>query len=269
MGKADGESPTAPAWLKHLLLQLADCAMADAAELSQQPEEALHRLRLRMKKAGALLRLGESAIDEDACGHLRDQMRRIKDLCASRRDAFVIAELAEELGKKHGLHLASPSEAVPLPKVAKLRSLLANLRRGLSAQPFDGLTWDDVQEGYARCYKTGRKRMRRAGKSDLAADFHHWRKRVKALHFQMQILHGGVPHLRKRLLRTQKLGHLLGCDHDLTLLDAQTKAQSPSSPWQEVIEKHRKKLRKRIQKLGEEIYQQSTHRFARLRRLPD
>jgi CHAD domain-containing protein len=270
MGKASTQPPTADAWLKHLLLQLVAGAATDIKAIPARPEAALHRLRVRMKKAGALLRLAKLVISKTKRKQMLGQMRQIKDSCAGPRDAAVIAKLAGELGKKSGLRYALPAGSkriAPLPKMEKLRALLARLRRELKIETFDGLTWDDVKGEYESCYKAGRHALRKANKTEDAEDYHEWRKRVKTLYFQMSALHGSVPHLRKRMRRTHKLGHVLGRDHDLTLLEEKTGAQAPGSPWEKVIGKERKRLRSRILKLGGKVYRQSPRQFARLRRL--
>lgn len=269
MASSDAEINDAGGWLKHLLLQLVDGAARDAAKMNRQADLAFHRLRVRMKRAVALLRLGKAAVEKGKRQKMRSEMRRIKDGCSSQRDALVIAKLAGELGDKFGLHLVqSPlGEMAPLER-SNLISLIDRLRPDIAAENFEGLTWDQIRKAYSDAYKVGKRCMRKARKTQKAEDFHEWRKCVKRLHFQMTALHGAVHHLRKRMRRTQKLGHLLGCDHDLTLLEYSTRGQAPGSPWEKIIARKRKRLRARIFKLGEKVYVQPVHRFARLRRLP-
>eukprot|EP01031_Cornospumella_fuschlensis_P016042 gene16042-19591_t len=149
MEQAEAESPQAGDWLKRLLLQLVDRAMFDVEDLAAHPDDALHRLRLRMKKADALLRLSKGAVRKTARGHLRRQMRTVKNVGGNRRDALVVADLARELGRKRGLHLAMPAIRQTKPNAAKLHILLSQLRRDLAEQLIDSLTWDDIRDNYA------------------------------------------------------------------------------------------------------------------------
>lgn len=264
MGQAETEPPAAGGWLKRLLLQLVDRAMFDVDDLKDHPDEALHRLRLRMKKADALLRLSKGAARKTARWRLREQIRKVKNICGSQRDAAVVAKLAHELGRKRGLYLVLPPIVHAKPNARKLHAGLSELRRELAEQIFDGLTWDDVGDNYAACYRSGRRRMREAEETGNAEAFHRWRKRAKALYYQTQALHGILAHPQHRLRRTRKLGKLLGREHDLILLEEETSAKSPANPWLEVINARREKLRPQILALGGSLYRQPAHRFARL-----
>ncbi|HYF33762.1 MAG TPA: CHAD domain-containing protein [Prosthecobacter sp.] len=268
MEKPVPEVPAAGEWLKALLLQLVDRAAFDLDDLDANPGLALHRLRLRMKKAEALLRLSKGAVRKTSRWQLRKQIKDIKQVGSDQRDAEVIEELAKELGRKYGLHLAMAPIQRRKPNRGKLRDLLGQLRRGLSEEIFDGLTWEDVEDNYSACYRSGRRRMRVAQRTLAAEDLHRWRKRVKALYYQSQALGSTLSHSRHRLNRMRKLGKMLGRDHDLTLLEQETAEKSPDNPWQEVIQTRREKLRRQILSQGEGVYKPAAHRFARMRGQP-
>lgn len=268
MKEAGKNSPTAGEWLKRLLLQLVDRAVFDVGDLGAHPESALHRLRLRMKKADAMLRLSRGAVRKTVRDRLRQQMRVVKKACGSQRDAAVTAKLARELGRKLGLQLVLAPFSEARPQARKLRALILQLRRELGEQIFDGLTWDDVRDNYAASYRSGRRRMREAEQTGEVGAFHRWRRRVKALYYQSQALHGFLGNPGQRLKRTRKLGKLLGREHDLFLLEAATAAQSPDNPWQDAINTRRDKLRPQILALGGRLYKQPAQRFARLSDLP-
>jgi CHAD domain-containing protein len=76
-----------------------------------------------------------------------------------------------------------------------------------------------IEPGLRRNYKRGRRAMSSAYDKPEATAFHEWRKRVKDLRYQVQILRDIWPALLKRLRsELDKLGDLLGKNHDLTVM---------------------------------------------------
>lgn len=262
--KAVTPSPPAGAWLKDLLLQLVDRAAFDVDDLKAHPEEALHRLRLRMKKAEALLRLSRGAVRKQARKMLREQMKEVKNVGGPQRDALVLGKLAKKLGRPKGLCLELPEvPALKIP-IRKLRGLVEKLRQALADESFDSLDWEDLQENYAACYRAGRRRMRKAEASGAPEAFHRWRKRVKALHYQSQALHRGLEKRKHRLQDTRRLAKLLGREQDLSLLEEEIGAQFRDNAWMPVITATREQLHPQILKLAGELFDPSAHQFAEL-----
>ncbi|MEN3942883.1 CHAD domain-containing protein [Prosthecobacter sp. SYSU 5D2] len=270
MGEPVTPSASAGDWLKALLLQLVDRAELDVADLRAHPQEALHRLRLRMKKAEALLRLSAGGLGRKQRKDLRKQMKQVKNAGGGQRDAEVVATLAEKLGAKAGLKLLQPPQppAEARPKAAPLRALLKSLRADLERQPFSRLDWEEVADNYAACYRAGRRLMRKAQEAMEPETFHRWRKRVKALLYQTQALHDSVDAPQKRLERSRKLARLLGREQDLTLLEAASGTQFPDNAWQAVIQAGREKGRPKIFKQGGKLYRKPVRKFAHLHGLP-
>lgn len=257
-------SITAGEWLRGLLLQLVDRAGFDVDDLKTHPEEALHRLRLRMKKAEALLQLSRGAVPKPQRKMLRGQMKEVKNVGGDQRDALVLGKLAEKLGRPRGLCLEVQEVPALKISVGKLRNLVENLSNSLAGLSFESLTWDDLQENYADCYRAGRKRMRRAKATGVPEEFHRWRKRVKALHYQSQALHRWLEKRKSRLGRTRRLARLLGREQDLSLLEKETGTQFMDNAWMPVIMATREQLHPQLLELGEELFDPSAHRFAEL-----
>lgn len=67
-------------------------------------------------------------------------------------------------------------------------------------------------------YRRSRKAMRRARGTMRPADLHRWRRRVKTLWYQLRLLEGRVPSLRRGIRDFKKLETWLGVDHNLTVL---------------------------------------------------
>ena len=83
----------------------------------------------------------------------------------------------------------------------------------------DGAAFQLIELGLRCNYKRGRREMSRAYAKPEATAFHEWRKRAKDLGYQVQILRDLWPPLLKRLRsELDKLGDLLGKEHDLTVM---------------------------------------------------
>jgi CHAD domain-containing protein len=151
-----------------------------------------------------------------------------------------------------------------------------------------------VEPALARIYGKGRKRMRRAarasGERSRGRSQHEWRKRVKDLRYVAEMLdrangeardkpskraRGNAAFARKVAKRADDLGELLGADHDLMVLAERVRAEAgalgdAASPGRrsreallQVIERRRKRLRKRALRDGERLYARSPKRFVK------
>ncbi|HEX9848429.1 MAG TPA: CHAD domain-containing protein [Acidimicrobiia bacterium] len=82
-------------------------------------------------------------------------------------------------------------------------------------------SYEAVGPGLSRTYTDGRHNMVRAYRRSGPHDFHEWRKRVKDLRHQMEFLAPLWPEVVVGTAMTlERLGDLLGEDHDLTELVA-------------------------------------------------
>ncbi|HTQ68882.1 MAG TPA: CHAD domain-containing protein [Solirubrobacteraceae bacterium] len=170
-------------------------------------------------------------------------------------------------------------------------------------------TWQDPQRrerellepGLHRLYGAGRRRFKRAraSKGERSLAMHEWRKRVKDLRYVGEMLQrrpspspftlalpGGSPKrgerrdresapLRKLARRADRLGELLGEDHDLAVLAARVrrshgrKGAEPSlgpgtrKALLKAIAKRRHRLQRQALKQGERLYAPPTKRFVR------
>lgn len=146
-----------------------------------------------------------------------------------------------------------------------------------------------VEAGLLHLYRQGRKRWRRArsGKGDRTRLMHQWRKRVKDLRYALEILqpvelprretpkgkhrkrarrrlaaaHKDAKRLRREAKRADKLGELLGEDHDLAMLAKWIAADHGGvhrRPTRKrilkLIARRRRKLRMRSLHQGERLY---------------
>ncbi len=124
------------------------------------------------------------------------------------------------------------------------------------------------------------KRSRRARKGKRATRghsveaLHAWRKRVKELRYAAETLdRGGKAYkpVRRVARRADRLGEMLGEEHDLALLEARVRERSRTFAGERktrkrllaLIASRRQKLRKRALREGERLYRLPPRRFVR------
>lgn len=116
------------------------------------------------------------------------------------------------------------------------------------------------------------RQSRRAGASVEA--LHAWRKRVKELRYVAETLdRGGKSYkpVRRVARRADRLGEMLGEEHDLALLEARVRERSRQFAGERKVRKRllrsiaarRRKLRKRALREGERLYRRPPRRFVR------
>ena len=67
-------------------------------------------------------------------------------------------------------------------------------------------------------HKRGRTAMARARKSQRAADFHEWRKQIKVLWYELRLVEGSGPRIRRDVAALHRAEAWLGRDHDVVVL---------------------------------------------------
>jgi CHAD domain-containing protein len=128
------------------------------------------------------------------------------------------------------------------------------------------------------------KRSRRARKGKRARRgqsveaLHTWRKRVKELRYATETLDrggkgagGSSKDVRRVARRADRLGEMLGEEHDLALLEARVRERSRLFAGERKVRKRllasiaarRRKLRKRALREGERLYRRPPRRFVR------
>jgi len=242
--------------------------------------EAIHQARKRCKKARALYRL----VRRGAPDAYRRENRRFRD-CArdlsAVRDAEAMTEAYDAVMKRfadtienerdfseirHRLTLRRNAIAegeVDLPeKLEAFREGLENAKSSLDDWALEDDGFDVFGKGVCKTYKRGRKAMAAAAEARTDAAFHEWRKRVKYHRFHIRMARKMwqrvLPRLEKEL---DRLGELLGDDHDLAvlteLLHAEAKTYSKSADIKTFLAlaaQRRRELQKAAFAIGERAY---------------
>lgn len=200
-------------------------------------EERVHEARKRIKETRALLRLFRGTLGDaldDANHQFRDAGREL----APYRDATTVVEaikalsprLREAVGPKAMRALrafANERQRAQFAGESALRerfeSLIAQLaganeRLARAALP-DKSRSSIIEDGLTRTISEGKRAMISTFKSGTDADFHEWRKRVKDLDHQIELLINVWPKVMAALEKeASTLAQQLGHHHDLALV---------------------------------------------------
>lgn len=208
-------------------------ALREAVDDRQAVDRRVHKVRVRLKMARAALKLvrdevGQAAEDDDAMlGDIGRILARPRDLVVERQALRrLMAQASREEGRKrYGQALRQRLEHPDSTANAELALVQAarDLDRALSVCCRFEVRRDRraVRMGLAATYRRGRRAYRRALRESDAACFHDWRKSVKRLGYQAQLLRRAVPALRRAWEPTlTELGEVLGDLHDLALARA-------------------------------------------------
>lgn len=224
--------------IRRMASEEAGAALANLDGIGDDPVEAIHDTRKRCKKIRAVLRLvradlGEKAFQRENRAY-RDAARRISAV----RDAQVAAEtlegleehfdgvLREDVFRALGSFLAERQREVVDRLVHRegaaeaAREDLAAARERIEEWPLSGDGFDALRGGVLRTYERGRDALSAAyaagGGRKAVERFHEWRKRVKYLWHQAQILRPQWPDLMEPYADAlHQLSDYLGDDHDL------------------------------------------------------
>jgi CHAD domain-containing protein len=261
-------------------------------DLSAVDADAVHETRKALKRLRALVRLLGDDLGEHTAARENVALRDIARRLAGARDAEVMLATLDALvdrnpdklaGRKgvHRLRARLAAEHARLQRQAvgepvALANALGELRAfrarasAWSLNERDGI--ELVQDDLRRLYKQGRRRRRRAARTD-GKDMHamhQWRKRVKDLRYAAEML--DRPGLARR---ADSLGETLGEDHDLAVLAEQIRADAKRAKGSqrvgrgtrklllELIAKRRRKLQRRALRDGRRLYRQRPRKFVR------
>jgi CHAD domain-containing protein len=234
-------------WLHRLLTQLVQQSARDIRKVPRWEEQGVHCLRKRMKKLQAMLHLALAAIPESTMRAVLKDVRELKNLLSSQRDALILAKLAEELDFTMPAHQAKFTPTAG--KLKKAISLSEQLLIDISLLDLTRLDWKTVAVSFAKSYKSSRKAWQDTQDDPSPEKLHQWRKKVKRLYYQSTALEPWLHH-PKQLRRARKLGSLLGHCHDLDVFTSAAKSGTlqPSGGWKSKVKSRRSTLLSRIER---------------------
>jgi CHAD domain-containing protein len=250
----------------------------------EQPKKAdrtedIHYVRVQCKRLRALLRLLKPVTDVEAVERENLRLRDAGRALSGFRDAFVAGETFQRvfegaaprhmrdasrlLGVKQAQTKSKQDLDLALKECAKTLHHLAEEFRQL---PFSSRGWTALAPGLERAYRRARKdyeRCARRGAGHLGHCFHEWRKGVKDLGYQLEILQNLDNKEFHRLRKSfRRLGSLLGEDHDLVVFAEHVHEREKHYAGLANFRPVRKRLRRRLKELRAREYDLARKIFA-------
>jgi CHAD domain-containing protein len=261
-----------------------DEAGSDAVEPNRA--ELVHEARKTIKRMRALARLLRYELGERELERVSDSLRAAGQRLAGARDAEVRLATLVRLRARHPKALAlegverlserlerererASAPAAPLDVLDDI----AEMRRDLARWSLVDHDFEAVAPGLGRIYREGRRRYARVQREHgRDTELHDWRKRVKALYYALDTLGGAqAKGIRGATRRAERLGDLLGEEHDLWMLcayvqrhpDALGGDASAHETLLKLAERRRERLRERSLELGARVYKRTPRDFVR------
>ena len=243
-------------------------AAAASLEQGDDPVEAIHDARKRIKKTRALLRLARPGLKTKAYRRRNTALRDAGRGMSGTRDADVLVETVDGLAERFvGQRPQSFFAAFREPLAAAAdgsadAAAHASTLRALAQEewPLRKLDTDALGASLTRTYARGRDAFARADRKPTTTNLHEWRKRVKDLWYQERLLEDTWPGVMKAQAKeAKKLSKLLGEDHDLSVLA--DRVEDPE--LHALIDQRRAELLAASRDLGRRIYAERPKAFAR------
>ena len=251
--------------------------------------ESVHTARKRFKEVRAVLRSIRDAVDGDL---FRKENRSYRDAArplSEIRDSRALIEALDALVKHFGDELkrgafdhvrkmlvrrARACRQRVVVEQGALRQVERSLRRArkrIERWPLEGVDFGSFVDGIAETYRECRRLMSIA--NDLGTDesHHEWRKQVKYLRHQSEILCPLWPEAMRLLVdEAHELADLLGDDHDLAVMkQVLTHELHDEIAGHErkallgLIAERRATLQKRAKRLGRKLFADKRKAFRR------
>ncbi len=187
--------------------------------------KAVHRCRVRLKRARALSRVGYVGAP-GLSDVFNDSARAVMHALARARDVAALSETARKLARK-----SKPKTAAALSALAEALEVRApqmdelnieTIRAGVKdllalAQVWPEASPRQIRRGAHRIIRRARRARRRGWMSEQAANRHEWRRREKDRFYAASLLGDDWPRRRKLKLGA-RLGDILGKERDTLLL---------------------------------------------------
>jgi len=267
---------TLAAGLKRVLLGEIVSARQALDDGTIDREEAIHRVRRRLKRARSIL-----YVVEEVPGANREnraaQVRDIGGMLAVARDADVLAREARRiLARAEGATVAAAGvlvERLEMERAEAHRVLpaLDEVAARLRAAEADARSLPDrfeagrlLAEAIVACHRRGRRDWRDLSEGFSTEVLHDWRKRVKRRRHLSALVPiettVTTPAVQRDLA---ELGEVLGEEHDLALLEqrldgdrALLREREGREAVADLVARRRRRLAKKAIELGDELYGQ-------------
>lgn len=278
---------TIPDGIRRIVLEQADLGYWQLTASTWHPDLAVHDARKAFKRIRAALRLVR-----DETGNTVYQRENIVYRDASRhlsrmRDSAVMAITLAKLAAHYADELPDNAFATMHDRIMdmhttavrtiieegtlldQIATMIASARPRLVTLPVDDETFATVRLGIMRVYGRGQRAMAHALLAQTPHAFHDWRKRVKYLRYQMEILNNLWPATIDVFAnQLELLSDTLGDEHDLyevgglvqrvpTLCDGDAECLQLLA----LIDRRRRELQTAARPLGARLYAETPQKF--------
>ena len=197
-------------------------------------DETIHEARKHVKKARAIMDVVE-ADDGGGLAGCRKRLREANRTLAGLRDADAMFRMATKLRDENPGLFSEHS-------FVRVRRLLSSHKREAMKTAQEDSAWKEIDRqlrrvrrsakrwrpahrqfsalaaGIRMTHRLGRSALGRTKRRQRAADFHDWRKHIKALWYQLRLLERSGPDVRKDARVLHQAETWLGEDHVVVLL---------------------------------------------------
>ena len=202
-------------------------AMAEAA--GRDPVHAVHEYRKAVRRARAVVRLARPIVPRRTFKALNQELRQAVAASSAARDTEVLEAALEHLpGRSSDPARRAAREAIRAEQGSTQgeQGVLRHgawMLNGLPARFFESLPrdvcWLDLETGLRGSYRRARKARAEAGRTGDFAAIHDFRKRVKELRYQLELLDAAAELASKRgPQQLARLAQRLGTVTDLIAL---------------------------------------------------
>ena len=255
-----------------------DRALADLAPEHPDRDAAVHDARRRVKRVRALIRLvrprpNGQVREEDA--RLREAARRLSPA----RDAAVTIQTYDAVLDRFSPEVERRAfgpirraltiryqdivaEGSGSDLVGPFRQDLLSARQAVLAWKLDSDGFDAVAVGLRGTYRDGRRAMSAAYRKSSRKRFHAWRRHVRYHALHMALLRDvWVRVVNSRWKEVDRLGEMLGAEHDLAVLTRVLKKDTPRfggaeahRPFRALLRRRRGELQALARPLGRRVH---------------
>jgi CHAD domain-containing protein len=223
--------------LRRVVKKELSSARTELRKASPPPDDAIHEARKSIKKVRAVMEL-IAADDGHGLAGCRKRVRKVNRMLSALRDADAMLAILAKLRSK-------APHAFDEHTFARVRRRLSSHKQTLMKDARHDAVWKSVDRelrkvrkkakqwrpmhrqfgalapGIRVSYRRGRKALARARKGQGAADFHEWRKQIKALWYQLRLVQRCGPGIGKDVRVLHQAETWLGDDHNVVVLCAE------------------------------------------------
>ncbi len=271
--------------VRRLLLAQGKMAKTYLTEPGDDPFKAAHEARKAFKRMRALLQTVRPTIGEKAFQKVNGRLRLLGNKLAPVREAGAMLEMMDSLKESWDQPPAAFKAAYKklekqrtkvlttlIHKKNVLGSVAVKLEKTLTdieRLKLEAAGFKVVKKGLKRVYEQGQRRMKAAYRQKNQPEaFHHWRKRVKNMWHQLEIL---TPVKPKKLgvyaEEAHQLADFLGDAHDLAELRHLLKQAKPKgkdkklTAFLKILKKRQADCEEAARPLGKRLYKRSSAEY--------